>query len=136
LIIYCDSSALLKRVLEEPKSAPLENFLAECIAEDHGLVSSAVTWIEMNRAIRARRAYLDPRLWIDFERTALSGIRELPLDPPTMSLARRVGSPALRSLDAIHLATAIQADVDVMLTYDSRLGEVANEMGIETSSPE
>ena len=134
--IYCDSSALLKRSLLEPESDALEAYLARCVADGHDLVSSALTWIEVNRAIRARREDLDPRVWIRFERTALSGIDELPLDAATMSLARRVGSPTLRSLDAIHLAAAVSADVGELVTYDNRLAEVSWEMGIESVSPE
>ncbi|HEX3680083.1 MAG TPA: type II toxin-antitoxin system VapC family toxin [Galbitalea sp.] len=135
MLVYCDSSALLKRSLQEPESDALEAHLTRCVEDGHLLVSSALAWIEVNRAIRLRRDSLGPKVWIRFERTALSGIDQLPLDATTMSLARRVGSPGLRSLDAIHLAAAVAADVGELVTYDHRLAEVANEMGIETSSP-
>jgi hypothetical protein len=136
VLVYCDSSALLKRSLQEPESDSLEAHLTTRIEEGHVLITSALTWIEVNRAIRSRRDSLDPAVWIQLERTALSGIDQLSLDATTMSLARRVGPPHLRSLDAIHLASAIAADVGELVTYDQRLAEVANEMGIETSSPE
>jgi uncharacterized protein len=136
LLIYCDSSALLKRSFQELESGALEEHLVGRVTDGHTLVSSALTWIEVNRAIRARREELEPRVWIQFERTAMSGIDELPLDATTMSLARRIGSPSLRSLDAIHVAAAVTADVIEMVTYDHRLAEVANEMGIETVRPE
>ena len=134
--IYCDSSALLKRLFDEPESTSLEIYLADHVSREHELVTSALTRVEINRAIRARRVASDPGEWFRYERHALSGVHELVLDAPTLSLARTVGSPALRSLDAIHLAAAIQADVDLMLTYDQRLAEVAMEMGIETARPD
>jgi uncharacterized protein len=136
VLIYCDSSALLKRSLQEPESEALEAYLTGCAADGHDLVSSAVTRIEVNRAIRARREELDPRVWMQYERIALSGVDELLLEEATLSLARRVGSPTLRSLDAIHLTAAVVADVDVMVTYDNRLATASREMGIETASPE
>jgi predicted nucleic acid-binding protein len=135
LRIYCDSSALLKRPFDEPESTSLEIYLADRVSREDELVTSALARVEINRAIRARREASDPGEWFRYERHALSGVQELVLDVPTMSLARTVGPPSLRSLDAIHLAAAIQADVDLMLTYDQRLVEVALEMGIESSSP-
>lgn len=134
--IYCDSSALLKRSLEEPESESLELYLERCTTRDDTLITSTLTPIEVDRVIRVRREDMDPAAWIWFGRVALSGIRQVPLDVATLSLARRVGSPRLRSLDAIHLAAAIQADVHLMLTYDRRLADVAKEMGIETARPE
>jgi predicted nucleic acid-binding protein len=133
--VYCDTSALLKRSLAEPDSDKLERHLQLRIERGDFLASSALTWVEVNRAIRASRDDLDPATWIEFERLALSGVYELPLDAATLSLARRVGSPRLRSLDAIHLAAAIQGNSDVIVTYDQRLAAVAEEMGIEAVSP-
>jgi predicted nucleic acid-binding protein len=60
---------------------------------------------------------------------------EAPIDDPTVALARRIGPGVLRSLDAIHLATAVLADADLLLTYDTRLISIARDMGIDTASP-
>jgi uncharacterized protein len=135
LHVYCDSSALLKRPFEEPESDELENYLQRRLSAKDVLATSALTRVEVSRAIRARRDDLEPAMWIEFERLAVSGVSELPLDAAALSLARRVGSPRLRSLDAIHLAAAIQGNSDVIVTYDQRLAEVAEEMGIEPVSP-
>jgi uncharacterized protein len=135
LRVYGDSSALIKRSLQEPESEAVEDFIEEVLHDGGVLVSSSLAWVEVNRAIRVRRESFPPGDWMRFERACLSGVGELPLDGSTLSLARRVGSPLLRTLDAIHLAAAIGADVDVLLTYDARLAEVAREMGIEIRSP-
>jgi predicted nucleic acid-binding protein len=135
LRVYVDSSALLKRVLEEPESDALDALLLGHIAEGDTLVSSALAWVEVHRVIRGRRESADPRTWITAAAAALSGIDELAFDEATLSLAHRVGPSSLRSLDAIHLAAAIQADVDLLVSYDDRLIQVSEEMGIETVKP-
>lgn len=59
------------------------------------------------------------------------------LDEPIRSLAGRVGSPALRSLDAIHLATALSAgeDLGAMICYDDRLAQAAARLGVTMMAP-
>ncbi len=66
---------------------------------------------------------------------ALSGIAEYPMTEAVVSLARRIGSPRLRSVDAIHLAAATIIDADIVLAYDERLLSVASELGFVTASP-
>jgi hypothetical protein len=52
-----------------------------------------------------------------------------------VSLARRIEPNLLRSLDAIHLATAVLLDADTVLTYDDRLAEAARYNGLTVSAP-
>ena len=52
-----------------------------------------------------------------------------------VSLARRIGPITLRSLDAIHLATATLIDADLVIAYDERLLLAAEELGFATASP-
>lgn len=61
----------------------------------------------------------------------------LPIDGPVAAGAGTVGPPALRSLDAIHLATALSlgADLEVLITYDERLAEAAGAAGIAAEAP-
>ncbi len=56
---------------------------------------------------------------------ALSGIAERPMTAEVVSLARRIDPTVLRSLDAMHLATAVLLDADVIVTNDDRLAEAA-----------
>ncbi len=61
----------------------------------------------------------------------------LPIDDEILHAARRLDPRTLRSLDAIHLATALSLrdDVDVLFTYDARLTEAAAGAGLRVLSP-
>ncbi|WP_345702736.1 PIN domain-containing protein [Pseudonocardia eucalypti] len=74
--------------------------------------------------------------WVSIEaEAALSEIDEYPIDPEVVSLARRVGPDGLRSLDAIHLASAVLADADLVLTYDERMAVACAEFGLAVARP-
>ncbi|MGH3613322.1 MAG: hypothetical protein ACRDRK_12170 [Pseudonocardia sp.] len=55
--------------------------------------------------------------------------------PEVVSLARRVSPDALRSLDAIHLASALLVDADLVSTYDGRLALACEENGLAVAKP-
>jgi PIN domain len=55
------------------------------------------------------------------------GVVERPIAADVVGLARRIGPHVLRSLDAIHLATAILVDADALITYDERLAAAARD---------
>lgn len=65
----------------------------------------------------------------------LGGITECPISAQVVSIARRLGPPSLRSLDAIHLASAAVLDVDLVCAYDQRMLAAAAELGFRTVSP-
>ena len=139
--IYADSSALIKRVVEEAESdalqAALDDHIASDITYDTVVVSSALAWIEVGRALSSLSdsgANSREQLVDAFE-VALSGVAERPITADVVSLARRVAPPVLRTLDAIHLATAILLDVDVVLTYDDRLADACRHNGLAVSTP-
>jgi hypothetical protein len=133
--VYCDSSALIKRVIREPESDALVAALEGHLAAGDSLVSSSLAWIETSRVIRFRLDLDDPGGWSVLAETAMSGIHEGTIDDAVVALARRIGSASLRTLNAIHLASAVLLDSDIMLSYDDRLVAVAEEMGLITSSP-
>lgn len=49
--------------------------------------------------------------------------------------ARRLACETVRTLDAIHLATALRVEPDELLAYDHRLLAAAGEQGLKTASP-
>ena len=65
----------------------------------------------------------------------MSGVGELPLSDGVLRRARKVGTENLRSLDAIHLASAVMVGADSVMTYDDRLGEAVRSMGMTVLSP-
>jgi uncharacterized protein len=131
--IYVDSSALIKRAIEEPESDPLDAALQGFVAAEDVLVASSLAWIEVTRGIRATAdSGTDVN---DLVEAALSGVAERTMTSEVVSLARRIGPEALRSLGAIHLATAVLLDADLMVTYDSRLAAAARDNGLAVAKP-
>lgn len=135
--IYVDSSALIKRSVEEVESDAVEAALGQYVSDDAAIVASSLAWIEVSRALRSRlndgyHGEVETRDAID---VALSGVAERPITGDVVSLARRIAPPILRTLDAIHLATAILLDADVVLTYDDRLADACRHNGLAISSP-
>lgn len=132
---YVDSSALIKRAVEEVESDALEEELSFGVERGHVLIASSLAWVEVTRALRSRLGFENPddiRLLAD---VALSGISEGVMDGAVVALARRLSPVTLRSVDAIHLATAVLLDADVVIAYDQRLIEGARELGLRTRSP-
>lgn len=133
--VYVDSSALLKRVVAEAESDAVEEALGRHAANQDVLVASALAWIEVSRAIRFRLDGIDAEEALEAIEVALSGIAERAITADVVSLARRIEPATLRTLDAVHLATAVLLDVDVIVTYDDRLTKAAQHNGIAVSAP-
>lgn len=131
MIVYVDTSALLKRIIVEPESAAVRSRLARLASAGDLLTSSALTWVEVHRALR-RAAVSYPDELAD---AALSGVDEFPLRPAVLQRARIVGPPGLRSLDAVHLASAVAIQARQLMTFDERLASAARGEGIEVSVP-
>ncbi len=132
MIVYVDSSALLKRVVREPESAPLRAVLAHHDEAGDLLVGSGLCWVEVWRALR--RA-VPPGDVEGLGALALSGIAEFPLTEAVLLRARSVGPDCLRSLDAVHLASAVGVGAVHLVTYDERLAAAAGLVGMVVHTP-
>jgi len=133
-IFYADASALVKLVREEPESGALSAFLAGA-----DLVSSELALAEVPRALRRAAAY-DPSLPLDalIEQAVatLATIAMLPLDRDVLDAAGQLPEPALRALDAIHVAAALAlSPLDAFVTYDERQSAAARLSGLRTVTP-
>lgn len=133
-LFYTDASALVKLVRTEPESGPLRAFLAGA-----DLVSCELVLTEVPRAIR-RAAARDPRLPLDLliARTGetLDALALLPLDRGLLAAAGALVEPALRALDAIHVAAAADlSPLDAFVSYDDRQAAAARLAGIRTVAP-
>ena len=128
--VYVDSSALLKRVVDEDGSTALVSALRAHHADGDVVLASSLAWIEVSRALK--RALPDSPEVNDLADAALSGVFELPITPEVVSLARRVQPTQLRSLDAIHVASALLVDADRVLAFDDRLAYAcaANDLAV------
>ena len=131
--VYVDSSALLKRVVVDDESAELLSFLDAHYQADDLLISSSLAWIEVSRAVMSHAR--SPIVAGDLIDEAMSGVDERPMTADIVSVARRVEPPILRSLDAIHLTTAVLIDADVVVTYDDRLADACRRNSLAVASP-
>jgi len=129
--VYMDSSALIKRVIVEQESTDLVDFLDAHYQQADLLASSSLAWVEVSRAVLARAHA--PTAAGDLIDGAMSGIDERPMTAEVVSVARRI--EPLRSLDAIHLATAVLIDADLVVTYDDRLADACRRNSLAVASP-
>ena len=128
-MIYLESSALVKLVVAEPESSALRAYLAGQTSR----VSSQLTRVEVLRAVRRAKR---PQTTLRRAEQALELIALTPVDEPILARAASLDPPGLRSLDAIHLATALSLDrLDALVTYDRRLRDAATDAGLTVASP-
>lgn len=132
---YVDSSALVKRAVEEPQSAELEATLRKHLNDRNILFASSLATVEVSRIVRSRLDDEAPARVGELIEIALGGIAECVLSSQVVGVARRLGPSTLRSLDAIHLATASIMAADVVIAYEPRLLRAAEELGFRTLSP-
>lgn len=128
MTLYVDSSALLKRYIDEHDSA----LAVDLMASDPVLVTCRVTEIEVRRNL-AR--LLEGSVLIDAERqfaTDLDAFALVALDATTCGEAARIAEQTLcRSLDSLHLAAASRAGTGTtVLTFDIRQAQVARGLGM------
>jgi predicted nucleic acid-binding protein len=133
--VYVDSSALIKRVIRETESASLIVALRELNERGSSMQTSALGVIEVSRGIRARLDLHSPASVVDAVEVALAGIEQVEISEPVVALARRLFPTSIRSLDAIHLASAVLVNASVVVAYDRRLLAAASELGFRTLSP-
>jgi predicted nucleic acid-binding protein len=124
---YVDASALAKLVLDEPGSAEMTRWHVE----SERIVTSRVGIVETRRAA-ARHAHDAAHLEV-----VLRSIETLELDAAIAQAAGIVSPSTLRTLDAIHLASAVvlMPEIDAFVTYDDRLAEAAGAAGLPVVRP-
>jgi predicted nucleic acid-binding protein len=128
-VAYLDTSAVVKLVVRERETAALRRELRHWPRR----ASSSLLRVELMRAIK--RAGL-PRL-VAPARRHLSAISLIRMDEALLDRASDLDPASLRSLDAIHLASALtlRSDLGVVVTYDDRLLQGAAVLGLPTASP-
>ena len=126
---YFDTSALVKLVIAEPETSALRGWISEA---DRGPVACDLVRTELYRAIR-RTA---PDRLIDAH-AVLANVTMYQLSAAIFEDAARLNPPELRSLDAIHIAAALDMgdDLDGIVTYDERLAAAAAANGIRVFAP-
>jgi predicted nucleic acid-binding protein len=130
LVIYLDTSAFVKLVWAEPESDALSRFLTRRPATL--LVSSVLLTVETRRAVQRE----DPSALARAD-LLLTRVGRIGMTASLVESASRLPDRSLRSLDAIHLATALllRDDLDVIVTYDKRLATIAEAHNLPVDSP-
>ncbi len=126
---YLDASAIVKLVIHEHESAALRRFLRT--RQDRA--SSKISWTEVPRAVRRAQPTAILRA-----RQALTGVVAIGISERILDSAATLGPVELRTLDAIHLATAasLGPDLGAVVTYDQRMASAAAAIGISVVSPQ
>ena len=133
--VYLDASALVKLLVPEPESAALNEALLG--AEDVIISDLALTEMASALGRRVREHRVAPtdarRIHREAEKLA-HACHRVELTPPIHRRAERLllasRDVPLRTLDALHLATALATDAATLVTYDPRLGAAAVAHGL------
>lgn len=125
---YLDSSAIVKLVIAEPESGALRRFLRR----RKPWVSSALARTEVSRALLPVGPAATQRGTVVLARMELVRIND-----QVLTTAGSMMPAQLRSLDAIHLATAalLETDLARVVTYDDRMATAAVGMGATVVAP-
>jgi predicted nucleic acid-binding protein len=128
-IVYLDSSAIIKLIFEEPETAALEEFLADW----PNRVSSVLAQTEV---LRVARTVIDAAV-ASHARDVLARIHLIRPDDAVLRSAANIEPLELKTLDSIHLATAISLGPDLggMVVYDRRLARAVKLAGLTVWAP-
>ena len=127
-MIYADTSALLKLVVVERETARLRAWLSR---KEDRVVTNDIGVVELLRAA----ARLSPDA-VAAARLLLPRLDRLGLTPTALAAAATRAPAAVRTPDALHLASAMELrDLDVLVTYDDRLAEAARSNGVPVAAP-
>lgn len=125
---YLDTSALAKLVVREPETSSLEADLAN----RDGLITSRLAIAELTRA--ARR--VAGRRLLQQVSDVFESLVVVELTPDIVEHAGRLDPSELRTLDAIHLATALSlGDAVDFISYDARQADAARRAGLTIAHP-
>lgn len=129
MAFYMDTSALVKLVVAESETDALRSWIAGVNSE---LVAADLVRTELWRVVR--RAVPDRAL---LAAQVLDSLTLVEVRASLFSQAGRLDPPELRSLDAIHLAAALDLgdDLEAMVTYDARLAQAAAVNGVTVVAP-
>jgi predicted nucleic acid-binding protein len=133
-VIYVDTCALLKLARHEEASDEFFDWLQE--RSDEVLVSSVLVEVELQRALRRIEPRALPRV-----PAILTNVTRIEFNAGIRAVAAAYPDPLLRSLDAVHLATAQDVVaktgmfLDAFVTYDKRLITAAHTAGLKVEHP-
>ncbi len=129
MAFYIDTSALVKLVVGEAETVALRSWLQE---SDRDLVACDLARTELMRSVR--RVVPDRALQA---RSVLDAVTLVDVTAAVFEVAGRLDPVGMRSLDAVHLAAALDLgdDLEGIVTYDDRLADAASANGVPVVAP-
>lgn len=129
-MIYLDSSALMKLVRREAETAALGEWLDQ--RSDQPVVTSELGRVEVLRAARRVGGQV-----LSEARALVGDLDLVPLDRAVQDVACDIGDPLLRTLDALHLASAmlLAEGLTAFIAYDHRRANAAQASGLIVATP-
>ncbi len=128
-VAYLDSSAFVKLIVAEPESPALRRAIARWPQRASSALLRAETIRALRRSGNARH--------VPAARRVLRAVTMIRIDEPLLDRAADLEPGELRTLDAIHLAAALEIgqDLGVMIAYDVRLRAAAEAYGLTVECP-
>lgn len=129
-MIYLDSSALMKLIRQEDETGALREWLS--VRPEEPVVTSELGRVEVLRAARRIGGQVETEA-----RAVIGDVDMVPLDRAVQDLACDIASPLLRTLDALHLASALllSEELTAFVAYDHRLTGAAQAAGLVLATP-
>lgn len=129
-MIYLDSSALMKLVRQEDETAALREWLS--VRPEQPVVTSELGRVEVLRAARRVGGQVSTEA-----RAVVGDLDLVPLDRAVQDLACDIANPLVRTLDALHLASAVllSEELTAFIAYDHRLATAAQAAGLVVATP-
>ncbi len=131
--LYLDSSAIVKLVLREDESDALTEYLGSTFS-----MTSDLALVEVPRALRRASAGDSTIVLEDLLTEADALLSDMAIVMSVQDLLTAAGgleSPSLRAIDAVHIATALELEPEVFVTYDVRQAAAARLSGLRTAAP-
>jgi len=134
---YLDSSALLKPEFAENEAIDYQATFDMLKAMGWTFATSVLSKVEVRRAIR--REVASGRITAKAAEAKAGSLFDdvdvAIIDPSVIDAAGEIDGESLRSLDAIHLATALIIGADLVITYDDRMLRACMDAGVMTAQP-
>jgi predicted nucleic acid-binding protein len=130
VIVYVDTSAAMKLLVEEKESVVLADHLQERRQDGDTLVASLLLHTELHCAANRRPEHIEHEAVSE----VLSALALVDIENGDLTTAPLLPG-RLRSADAIHLATALRLNARAMVVYDTELRTASRTAGIEAVSP-
>ena len=126
MIVYCDSSALLKRIIDEAGASDTRARIQQFVSSGAAVATSALGELEVSRV--CRRYFGQGGL--NDARVALQDIAILEISKVVLRSAADIPARYLRSMGAIHVASAFTIRADLVLTSDRQMRAACAELGM------